>query len=210
KDWDYLLRKRYSLSKVLANKKIIIINILKLKGNNTVKVRREAFILIITSIIFTSLYIIFPNKFEFIKYSIFIIVLMIIAIIDYDTQYVYTITTYFGMTLGIIFSILEYYFFKNSLINMVCAALLAFLIIGLISYTTKAMGAGDIEIAVFVAIFLGVKKTLNFIAISFIIASIIAIVLILLKKKTRKDYISFGPSLAISAYLILVLSNIKI
>ncbi|MPQ43719.1 prepilin peptidase [Clostridium tarantellae] len=204
----YLKYNQYYSKKIFAFSKLPIIKHLLFKDDNNhlknKKINRYIFIEILTASVITSLYIIFPNKFMFFKYAIFITMLLIIAIIDYDTQYVYSITTYIGIGIGIIFFIFEWYLFQILPIKYILGSLISFFIIGLISYSTKAMGQGDIEVAAFIGIFLGAENSINFIAISFIVAAIISLILILFKKKTRKDYISFAPSLAISAYFILI------
>ncbi|WP_346929783.1 prepilin peptidase, partial [Clostridium sp.] len=72
---------------------------------------------------------------------------------------------------------------------------------------TGGMGAGDIEIAVLCGLFLGWKLEIYFLLISFIIGGAIAVTLIALKKKSRDEYIPLGPSLAMGAYVILIIGE---
>jgi leader peptidase (prepilin peptidase) / N-methyltransferase len=59
----------------------------------------------------------------------------------------------------------------------------------------KWMGGGDIKLAFVMGLLLGVQKTLLAMLIAFNSAAIIGVTLILLKRKTRRDLIPFGPFL---------------
>ena len=74
-------------------------------------------------------------------------------------------------------------------------------------WITGGFGAGDIEIAVLCGVFLGWKLEIYFILISFIIGGAIGITLILMKKKSKTDYMPLGPSLAIGAYVALLMGE---
>ena len=66
----------------------------------------------------------------------------------------------------------------------------------------KAMGNGDPIIAAFIGLILGVTGSIVFLLLSFIIGGIYSVILLLLKKKTIKQHVAFGPILAVAAMLI--------
>ncbi len=69
------------------------------------------------------------------------------------------------------------------------------------------MGVGDIEVAVLCGLFLGWKLEIYFLLISFIIGGVTAVTLMALKKKSKDEYIPLGPSLAIGAYMVIIIGE---
>jgi leader peptidase (prepilin peptidase)/N-methyltransferase len=59
------------------------------------------------------------------------------------------------------------------------------------------MGEGDIDIALICGLFLGIKGVILTLFLAFVLGGAIAVVLLILKVKDRKDEIAFGPYLAI-------------
>lgn len=165
-----------------------------------------------TGILVSVVYLNFGLGYEFIKYSILVLFLIVIALIDYDTTDVYSVTTIPIIIIGTIFVLIESFngsvgvgdFFKNFFIGMLGAIICA-VVIGAICYFTGGMGEGDIEIAVLGGVFLGWQLSIFMILFSFIIGAVIGGLLILTKKKKKSDYMPFGPSIAISIYLVLIL-----
>ncbi|MGL5821036.1 MAG: prepilin peptidase [Sarcina sp.] len=170
-----------------------------------------------TGILISLLYLRYGLGYEFFKFSILTFFLIVIALIDYDTTDVYSVTTIPGIIIGLIFVIYETFkvsdgiesfmkiFFIGCLGAIICA-----IIIGGICYFTGGMGEGDIEIAVLGGIFIGWELSIFMILISFIIGGFIGGILILSKKRKKTDYIPFGPSIAISIYLVIILGLVYI
>ena len=66
------------------------------------------------------------------------------------------------------------------------------------------IGGGDIKLVAVLGLWLGTEKLLNVVLISCIVAGICAGILILTKKKSRKDFFAYGPYFAMSAIFILL------
>ncbi|MGL4761762.1 MAG: prepilin peptidase [Sarcina sp.] len=173
---------------------------------------RYPFVEFMTGVLISIVYLKFGLGYEFMKYSILVLFLIVIAMIDYDTTDVYSITTIPVIAIGTIFVFLESFngiigigdFAKNFFVGIL-GAIICGAVIWAICYFTGGMGEGDIEIAVVGGIFLGWQLSIFMILFSFILGALIGGVLIILKKKKRTDYIPFGPSIAISIYLVLIL-----
>jgi leader peptidase (prepilin peptidase) / N-methyltransferase len=159
---------------------------------------RYPFIELITGVLVTAVYMNYGLNFMFIKYSILIIFLILIGMIDLDTTDVYFKTTLTGIMLGIVFLIFGYYLGYGIMDFILGAALGGGTIIAII-LLTKGMGFGDAEICILVGLFLGFKLTLLMLFISFVAGGLIGVLLILFKIKSRKDYIPFGPFIALGA-----------
>jgi leader peptidase (prepilin peptidase)/N-methyltransferase len=152
----------------------------------------------ITGILYLFIFIKYGFTIETIKYISFVTILIVVGMIDLDTTDVYFSTTVMGSILAILFLFIIGYShqdFKQYIFGGVLGAG----IISLIILLTKGMGWGDAEICFYSGLFLGFKLTLVMLFFSFIFGSIISLILIASKKKSRKDYIPFGPFIAIAA-----------
>lgn len=153
---------------------------------------------LITGALFLALYIKFGLTFELIKFVIFISFLIVIGIIDLETTDVYLKTTLSGIVTGIIFIIIGH-FYGLEILTYLYGGLLGGGLISLIILVTHGMGWGDAEICLLAGVFLGLKLTLVMLFLSFVLGGIIGVLLIVTKKKSRKDYIPFGPFIALGA-----------
>ena len=137
-----------------------------------------------------------------IKYLSLIPFIIIISIIDYHTTYIYDITVVSGVLIqGIIF-----------LIQPDEKYLLAFFIGIIVPYIlakiTKGLGDGDIGLFGLCCFALGKNYSLYLIVLSFILASVYCVYILLAKSdKIRK--IPFAPFISLAAVLI-ILTNFDI
>ena len=158
-----------------------------------------------------ALYLIVYLKFGFalitLKYCILVSILIVIGIIDYETQFVYTSTTIFTGIIGVLFIIVQTVMYKTGSMDLILGGVIGFGIIGLIVFLTRGMGEGDIEIATVCGLFLGVKLTLLNLFIAVIIGGIVGIIVLALKLKAAKDKIAFGPCIAIGAIVSMQFGN---
>ena len=63
------------------------------------------------------------------------------------------------------------------------------------------IGFGDMKLFVVMGLMLGLEGIWNTILLSLLISFVIAVILLISKKKTRKDEIPFGPALVLGSYL---------
>lgn len=135
------------------------------------------------------------------KYCILASILIVIGIIDYDTQFVFTSTTVFAAIIGIIFIVIQATSDKTEAVNLILGGVIGFAIIGLIVVVTKGMGEGDIEIATVCGMFLGIKGIILGLFLAVIIGGIIGIIILALKLKKAKEKIAFGPCIAVGCFI---------
>jgi len=159
---------------------------------------RYPIIELITGAVFASLYIEYGIGFNFGKYALFSCFLIVIGMIDFDTTDVYLKTTLPGIICGIILMIVGLTL-GLGVSTYIFGALLGGGLISLIILLTGGMGWGDAEICLLCGIFLGLKLTAVMLFIAFVLGGLIGVLLIVTKKKSRKDYIPFGPYIAIAA-----------
>ncbi len=71
----------------------------------------------------------------------------------------------------------------------------------------NSVGAGDMKLFVVMGLLLGMNGIWGAIFASLIVSFIVAVVLLISKKKTRKDAIPFGPALVIGTFLSVFLTG---
>jgi len=167
---------------------------------------RYAAVELFTAILFLSIYLKYGFTIESIKYIILSSFLIIIGMIDYYTMDVYSIITYTGIIVGIIFILIEY-LTKSQIYTYLYGGILAGLVIALIIILTKGMGWGDFEICIMSGLYLGFSKSIVMLMVSFILGGIIGILLIISKKKTKKDYIPFGPYIVLGSIISILFAD---
>jgi leader peptidase (prepilin peptidase)/N-methyltransferase len=154
---------------------------------------------ILTGMIFVLVYKQFGYSIETIKFIVFASYLIIVGFIDLNTTDVYFSTTIFGVITGVVFLIIDI-FLGNAFFTYLYGAAFGAGIISLIILTTGGMGWGDAEILGICGLFLGFKLSILTFFFSTILAGTIGVILIITKIKSRKDYIPFGPYIALAAF----------
>lgn len=133
---------------------------------------------------------------------IFSALLLVITVIDWDFQIILDSMIYLGAVVGLLCSAVE-----HQLLTSVLAAVggvlffYAVRVVGEFVFLKEAMGLGDVKLAAMIGVFLGVKKTAVALFLSFPIGVVLALTLMGLKIKSRKDYIPFGPAMALAAFI---------
>lgn len=143
---------------------------------------------------------------EFVKFALLLSVLIVISLIDLDHSIIPGYIIIFAAVAGIILDIIGYKL-NVSLLNYLYGMLIGGGVILLIVVLTGGMGGGDIQLMAVIGLFLGFKNTILTLLLSFIIGGAAGATLILLKKKSRKDYIPFGPWIAAAAFIAVFLGD---
>lgn len=163
---------------------------------------------VLTGFLFLGVFLKFGFTLDTVKYIMLTAILIVIAIIDFKTEDIYTNTIIFGIIFGIIFIVLEY--FINPSVNpltYILGAVGGALILALIVWLTNAMGWGDVELVFFIGLFIGFRLSMLNIFLSIVIGGLVALALMITKKKNRGDSMAFGPYIAISTYIIVLVGN---
>lgn len=170
---------------------------------------RYPLIEILNAVLYLIVYLNFGLELITLKYCILVSILIVIGMIDYDTQFVFASTTIFGGIIGVIFIIVQAIVYNSGVADLILGGLIGFAVIGLIVFLTKGMGEGDIEIATVCGLFLGVKGILLGLFLAIIMGGIVGIIILALKLKKAKEKIAFGPFIALGS-LISMLWSVKI
>lgn len=159
------------------------------------------------ALLYLSVYLTFGLSYSLIKGIVFVSIALVIGVIDYKTQDVYTSTTITGGIIGIIFIAFEAIVFQVNPLSYIAGSAISAVFIGLIVYLSKGMGEGDIEIAAICGAFLGFKLSIVALFLALVLGGVGAALIMLTKKKKRSDAIAFGPYLFLGAYISMILGE---
>jgi leader peptidase (prepilin peptidase)/N-methyltransferase len=142
----------------------------------------------------------------FVKYAIVAYTLLVIAVIDFNTQEIPDGLLIFGIVACLFFISVD----KDiSIISALIGAAVGFGIFLIIALISNAMGGGDIKLMAFLGLAVGWKNILMVSLFSFVIGAVISLLLIIFKLKSRKDYIPFAPFI-FCAFMLVVLWGEKL
>jgi leader peptidase (prepilin peptidase)/N-methyltransferase len=155
------------------------------------------------------LYLLVALKYGFhvdsVLYCIIVSLLIVTSMIDLKHKIIPDGLIITGAIIGVIYILLDRTIIVNRLIGLVIGLGL-FLAIAVLS---NAMGGGDIKLMAVLGLIFGIKGVLFITLSSFVIGAIISLALLILKVKSRKDEIPFGPFISLSA-LIYIFYGIEI
>lgn len=154
----------------------------------------------LTGIVYVLSYIRFGTSIEFVKSALILSILIAVAFIDLEYSIIPVKLMIFACAAGILLNIIGYKLDGN-LLDYLYGFLLGGGVIGAIVAITGGMGGGDIQLMAVIGLFLGFKLTLLTLMLSFIIGACAGLILIGLKKKSRRDFIPFGPWISLAACL---------
>jgi leader peptidase (prepilin peptidase)/N-methyltransferase len=80
---------------------------------------------------------------------------------------------------------------------------LAIAAVGAFLFRAEAMGLGDVKFSAFIGLVLGPRPTLSAILLGVFLAGLVALALVVLRRRTMKDSIAYGPYLAVGTLVLL-------
>lgn len=166
--------------------------------------KNQLLLVIVISIFLTLLsFFEFTLGLQFYKAFFLNIILIIISFIDIRSQNIPNKAVMFTLLIGSLFILLGNLSFYDS----ICGMLVGGVIMWLISLIPGAIGGGDVKLMFALGLCLGFQGILNAMLISFFLASMVSLMLLLLKKLGRKDVIPFGPFLAVGTIIVINFMN---
>lgn len=163
---------------------------------------RYALVELLTGCLFIWCYTVFGIGFPLIKALILTSFLLIITYIDYDHQLILDKVLLYMAGAGVLIECLTP---SVGLLSILTGSLAGGGLLLLIAIASKGgMGGGDIKLATVLGIYLGAKLTLLALFLSFVIGGVVAVFILLFKRRGRRDCIPFGPFIAVGAFLSLL------
>ena len=195
------------ISSIINNKKDaenIDVNDYKKQQNRIMSRTKNILVILISAILFLISFLQIGLNIILFKALVLNSILIVISFIDIEHELIPDKIIIFTLVIGIIFSVID----DISLLNAVGGMVFGGGSMLILAFVPGVLGGGDIKLMFVLGIFLGFKGTLLALLLAFITASIISIVLLVLKIKKRKDYIPFGPFLSIGSFIAFHFTNI--
>jgi leader peptidase (prepilin peptidase)/N-methyltransferase len=174
-------------------------------------IHKNFYIRLICAVSLLFLFYKFSFSLQFLMFSFFTVTLISVSVEDYFHKLIPIIAPPLLFVVGLLFSFFnpflgKSYFFKffNSVLGALAGGGILFLIgiLGEFFYKKEVMGGGDIKLMLGVGAFVGVERVLVSIFIASFLASIVGLILILFKKKSKEMYIPFGPFLSLASFAV--------
>ncbi len=154
-------------------------------------------VVLISGLLFSISFLQFGLNVIFIKALALNSILIITSFIDIEHEIIPDKIVVFTLVMGILLSFIDHISFIDAVGGMMFGGG----ILLLLALVPGVIGGGDIKLTFVLGIFLGFKGIIYAVLLAFITASMISIVLLLLKIKKRKDYIPLGPFLALGSFI---------
>ncbi len=131
--------------------------------------------------------------------------LILIFVIDFEHQMIPDELVFIGLGVSLIYLLGSVSFYSNLL-----AGFLAALFLLLIHALTlgRGMGLGDVKLALFLGVLLGIHNLIYFYFASFLTGGVVAFILILVGKAKLKQKIAFGPFLIIGFSIVWMINQL--
>jgi leader peptidase (prepilin peptidase)/N-methyltransferase len=175
---------------------------------------KNSFIKFLSAFSFTLLFHRFSFSFQFILFAFLTFSLISVSVIDYFHKIIPVIFSISLIIAGVIFSFMnlalgETYLsrFINSILGILTGGgvLLTAGFLGKLIYKKEVLGSGDIKFMAGVGAFVGWEKALFTVFIAAVMGGIVGLMLLVAKKKEKKEYIPFGPFLSTASFITLFL-----
>ena len=147
------------------------------------------------------------------KYLLLVPLLISVLVIDFKERIIPDRLILILFEIGMVFSIIEGFDSLNIFVDKIFGMIIGFGIFGLITLIgglltkKKAMGYGDVKLMAALGLIFGEMGILMIIVISFLIAAIVSIVLLVIRKKKFTEYIAFGPYISIASFIVMLSST---
>lgn len=159
------------------------------------------------AVLYVLVFLKYQYSLDTIKFMALVSFLIVIGVIDLKTKFVYNSTMILMGIVAVVFLITDYVKLKSFPIDNILGGILGLVIIGLIVFITRGMGEGDIEIAAISGLFLGLKGEVFMLFFAVILGGIVGAIILIVKRKSGKTEMPFGPFLAIAAITAIFYGN---
>ena len=157
------------------------------------------------------LFINFGITAQFFIYAFLVLLLIICMFADIKGCIIPNEVNFVGFIVGIILTFGKMIVNINSAFDALAGMLIGFLIflaiagLSVLVFKKEGMGGGDIKLMAVLGLYVGFFNNIQIFILSFFIAAIISIFLLVTKIKKSDDYIPFGPFIVLAAYITLFL-----
>ena len=160
--------------------------------------------------LFETLY--FLNIVSQVKLLSLVLIILPIAAVDFREQKIPNKLLKAAIVIRIVIYIVEFIVSVPAAFNTLKDNLLGAIVIGaffllLLLVFKNSIGMGDIKLFAVMGLYQGLWGTINSVFFSLMVSFVLSVVLLVTKKKVRKDTISFGPSIFIGTIIAMGLAG---
>jgi len=135
-----------------------------------------------------------------------------VGYIDFKTHKIPNRFIVLGLSYRALFLLLELFFEREGLLGTLLSEGVAVLVLVIASIlcsicVKNSIGYGDIKLFIVMGLLLGFSSIWNAIFVSLIITFITSVILLITRKKTRKDAIPFAPFLMVGTYISIIITG---
>jgi leader peptidase (prepilin peptidase)/N-methyltransferase len=130
---------------------------------------------------------------------VLIIILTVITITDLQRQEIDNEPIVAGLVFGVLFSLCG--FNDVGVMSSIAGFFLGGIFFFILSFW--GMGGGDIKLMAMIGYFLGWQSTILVMYLAFVIGAVTGLGYMIIKKGKLKDFVPFGPSIALATVLVL-------
>lgn len=147
------------------------------------------------------------------KLIIMVMLLIPIAVADFKQHIIPNIILIVGLVLRIIIYIFEFVQNGSNILEVLKYDLIGAVVIVLffmlcMLVMRNSIGMGDVKLFGLMGLYHGLWGVMSSVFFSLLVAFVLSVILLLTKKKGRKDNIPFGPSILIGTYIAVILTGI--
>ena len=153
------------------------------------------------------IYLLDASVTEILITGIFLLVLIPTLIIDLFYHLIYPVLTLIGFVLGLALNpIGDSAGFVGSLAgaSLATLAFLGLFLLGRLLFGVEALGFGDVLLAGMIGSMVGLGQIVATLFLSTLVTGLAAVVLLLMRRKGRRDYIPMGSGICLATILVLV------
>ena len=162
---------------------------------------------LLTAALFVTIHNIYGFSYEFLFYATLSVLLLTVTFTDLERGKIPNGVILPGVIAGLYMSLIFWPLnFTSSLIAFLAGGgiMIFWTVIGKLLFKKEGIGAGDIKLVAMTSIFLGLQNILLALFLSFLLATIVGISMILIKKARMDSRIPFAPFLASGALISLM------
>lgn len=144
---------------------------------------------------------------QFFTFAFLTLLLIVCMFSDIKGYIIPNEINFVGFIVGIILAFIKMINNVSEGLNLIGGMIIGLVIFLLIAgfsvlvFKKEGMGGGDIKLMGVIGLYVGFLNNIQVFILSFFVAAIISILLLLSKKKSKDDYIPFGPFIVIATYI---------
>ncbi len=158
----------------------------------------------LTAALFGVLALRFGPSGALLAYSVYTVVLLVVAAVDFRHRYVYAVVIYPGVLIAAILTpLLTGLDVTATLLGIATgsAVFLLFYLAGRLLYRgAEPIGKGDIEIAALIGAMVGFPRVLSALFLGGVASAAVVLVLLLARRRGRRDFVPYGPGMCLGTF----------